>query len=137
MALGIKITRALGAGFPTEISKLLQVEDMGASLIRNVTLIKIPGDTNLALDLGMSEWGISLTGVANNSMTATSDGGVANFADLVSMRDWSTNYSVRLYFYSTSAYADGKIKGIGLRRTAGTEFWTFQFEFGVELLTVA
>jgi len=129
--LGVRIVKTTG-----DITKYLQVEGMGADLMRTVSIIKIPGDTNLSLDLGMSEWDISLTGIADDSMTATGDGGVANFADLVAMRTWSTSSIVTLYFYASSTYAVVKIRGIQMRKEAGSAFWTFQMALGVESMTV-
>ena len=133
MALTIYIAKdPLG----TNYIKYLQVEDVSASLIRNVSLIKIPGDIDMALDLGMSAWEISLSGVAANSMTLQASGSVANFADLANMRTWGTTYTVRLYL-ETSTYADGKIKEIMTRRESGTDYWTFNLGFVVETFTVA
>ena len=131
VTLTIYIVRAPATAAYT---KYLQVEDVGATLVRNVSLIKIPGDIDLALDLGMSAWEISLAGVADNSMTLQASGSVANFADLADMRTWGTSNVVRLYL-ETSTYADGKIKGITTRRVAGTNYWTFNLEFVVETLT--
>jgi len=134
MALGIRIVKTTGA-----ITKYLQVEGMGADLARNVTMIKIPGDTNLSLDLGISEWDLSLTGVAADSMIITNNAdptAIANFADLVAMRSWGTSSVVTLYFYASSTYAIVKIKGIQLRKEAGQAFWTFQMTLAVESMTV-
>jgi hypothetical protein len=105
-------------------------------LARNITLIKLPGDTNLSLDLGISECTINLSGVADNTWTNTETGGIANVADIADMRDWGTTYTVRLTLYSSTVYADGKIRNIELRREAGTDRWNWNLVFAVELLTM-
>lgn len=133
MSLLIKITKD-----PAVLNywKYLQVEDLGANLQRTVSLIKIPGDTNISLDLGLSEWSLSITGVVANSMTLQASGSVANFADLADMRSWGTSYLVRLHF-GTNSYADGKIEGINIRRESGYDFWTYTMSFAVDAMTVA
>jgi len=141
LPLQIYIVRAPSDG-TNEIYLYLQVETINANLIRNVSLINIPGDTNLALDLGMSAWEFELTGVCDNNLTAhvapivLSDNAIANFADFVSMRGWGTDYEVDLYF-SASSYAEGKIRSITLVREAATEYWNFNMSFVIETLTVA
>jgi hypothetical protein len=134
MALEVKITRDPGGA--SELIRLLKCEDVSMGLARNITLIKLPGDTNLSLDLGISEWTISLSGVADNTWTNTSTGGIANVADLADIRDWGTTYTVRLTLYSSTVYADGKIRNLEMRREAGTDRWNWQIVFAVELLTM-
>lgn len=136
MALEVKITKAPGGGVGTELIRLLKCEDISMGLARNITLIKLPGDTNLSLDLGISEWTINLSGVADNTWTNTATGGIANVADIADMRDWGTTYTVRLTLYSSTVYADGKIRNIELRREAGTDRWNWNLVFAVELLTM-
>lgn len=114
----------------------LQVEDISANLIRSVSAVKLPGDTNLLIDLGMSEWELSINGIADNEFTAAASGQTANIGNLVAMRTWSTTYTVRLYFDS-GCYADGKITGINTRRESGNDYWTFMMSFVVETMTVA
>ena len=130
MALQVKITRDPSGA--SELVRLLQVEDYNFGLQRNISLIRIPGDTNMSIDLGISEWDISLSGVCDNSWTNTATGGVANVADFMDMRDWGSTYTVRLTWYSSTAYSDGKIRAISLRREAGTEFWNWTLEFACE-----
>jgi len=134
VALGIKIANNT-VGY-TKL-KYLQVESIGAGLSRGPSLIKLPGDTNLTLDLGMSEWEISLTGVADDAYAATTAiGGVANFYDLCEMRGWSTANLCRLYINSTTSYMDGRIRSINLSRESGTEYWSFQMNYAVEIFTL-
>lgn len=134
MALQVKITRDPSGG--SELIRLLQVEDYTFGLQRNVSLIRVPGDTNMSIDLGISEWDISLSGVCDNNWTNTATGGVANVADLVDMRDWGSTYTVRLTWYSSTAYSDGKIRAISLRREAGNEYWNWTMEFACETFNV-
>lgn len=132
MALLIYIVKDPG-GSPT--TNYLQVEDISANLVRSVSAIKLPGDTNLMIDLGMSEWELTINGVADNEFTAAGSGNTANVGDLVAMRTWSTSYTVRMYF-DTGCYADGKITGINMRRESGNDYWTFTMNFVVESMTV-
>jgi hypothetical protein len=134
MALEVKITRDPGGA--SELIRLLKCEDVSIGLARNITLIKLPGDTNLSLDLGISEWTIDVSGVADNTWVNTATGGIANVADLADIRDWGTSYTVRLTLYSSTVYADGKIRNLEMRREAGTDRWNWNLVFAVELLTM-
>ena len=131
MALGIRIENV-----SVTKKKYLQVESIGASLSRGPSLVKLPGDTNLSLDFGMSEWEISLTGVADDAYEASAAlTGTANFYDLCDMRTWSTDGLVKLYINSTTTYLEGRIRTINMSRESGTEYWSFQLNFAVEIFT--
>lgn len=135
MALSVRIANSTGAY--TKL-KYLQVESMGAGLQRGPSLIKLPGDTNLTLDFGMSEWEISLTGVADDTHAAShATTGTANFYDLCDMRTWSTAELCRLYLKYATTYVDGRIRNINMSKESGTEYWSFQMAFAVESFTFA
>jgi len=131
VALGIKIVNTSATK-----TKYLQVEAISAALSRGPSLIKLPGDTNLTLDFGMSDWEFSLTGVADDAY-APSTGGlqVANFYDLCEMRTWSTDGLCKLYIHSTTTYLDVRIRSINMSRESGTEYWSFQMALAVEIFT--
>lgn len=116
----------------------LKVEEMGKSRRRRPTTAPLPGGSILQLDLGISLYSISMSGVCEDVSAETDSDGItiADRADLEGLEDWYED-TIRLYtkwsgVIGTSNYVEGKVVNIDVKRKPFQLFWVFRLEFAVE-----